>query len=149
MEALISSENEEKRAVLDRFAAMENEVTSLRSSNADLHRKLNDVEAGLHELGRENQSLLNDPIRFNLSNTPSRMDLTDVCSTPLKSDENSDPLFVPDEDESKDVVFDKSAYMSLGDSQDVDAQGALKKIVVNKRKRFSLQSAGRRLRCCK
>jgi early endosome antigen 1 len=57
MEALLSSEAEEKRALLDRFTSMENEVVSLRSANAELHRKVNDVEGGLHELGRENQSL--------------------------------------------------------------------------------------------
>ncbi|CAG0920330.1 unnamed protein product [Notodromas monacha] len=57
LEALLGAEEKEKSAILERYTTIENECITLQSTNSDLVRRLTEVEAGLQELGRENQTL--------------------------------------------------------------------------------------------
>ena len=57
MEAKLENNNEERRALLERCLASEGELEKLREKNNEMRRKLDDTQAALHELGRENQSL--------------------------------------------------------------------------------------------
>ena len=57
LEAKLENNNEERRALLERCLASEGELEKLREKNSEMRRKLDDTQAALHELGRENQSL--------------------------------------------------------------------------------------------
>ena len=57
LEAKLENNNEERRALLERCLASEGELEKLREKNNEMRRKLDDTQAALHELGRENQSL--------------------------------------------------------------------------------------------
>ena len=57
LEAKLENNNEERRALLERCLASEGELEKLRDKTNDMRRKLDDAQAALHELGRENQSL--------------------------------------------------------------------------------------------
>ena len=57
LEAGLASSNEERRGLLERLMAAEAETERTRDITVELRRKLDDAQAALHELGRENQSL--------------------------------------------------------------------------------------------
>ena len=56
-EAGLASALEEKRGLLERLMASEAETERTRNMTVELRRKLDDAQAALHELGRENQSI--------------------------------------------------------------------------------------------
>jgi len=57
LEAAVGSASEERRGLLERCVAAEVETERTRSMTVELRRKLDDAQAALHELGRENQSI--------------------------------------------------------------------------------------------
>jgi len=57
LEATVGSANEERRGLLERCVAAEAETERTRNMTVELRRKLDDAQAALHELGRENQSI--------------------------------------------------------------------------------------------
>lgn len=57
LEAALGATSEEKKALLERCLAAEGEMEKGRNTNIELRRKLDDAQAAVHELGRENQSL--------------------------------------------------------------------------------------------
>ncbi|CAG0905096.1 unnamed protein product, partial [Cyprideis torosa] len=57
MEARLSSATDERRVLLDRCLQGEGELERVKTSSVELRRKLDDTEAALQELGRENQGL--------------------------------------------------------------------------------------------
>ena len=57
LEAKLSSASDERTSLLERCLGAESEVERSRSSVLELRRKLDDSQAALHELGRENQSI--------------------------------------------------------------------------------------------
>ena len=57
VEAGLASALEEKRGLLERLMASEAETERTRNMTVELRRKLDDAQAALHELGRENQSI--------------------------------------------------------------------------------------------
>jgi len=57
LEAAVGSANEERRGLLERCVAAEAETERTRNMTVELRRKLDDAQAALHELGRENQSI--------------------------------------------------------------------------------------------
>jgi len=57
LEAKVGSSADEIRSLLERCLAAESELDRSRSSVVELRRKLDDSQAALHELGRENQSI--------------------------------------------------------------------------------------------
>merc|ERR1719211_871309 len=57
LEAKVGSSADEIRSLLERCLAAESELDRSRSSVVELRRKLDDSQAALHELGRENQSV--------------------------------------------------------------------------------------------
>ena len=56
-EAVLGATTEERKALLERCLAAEGEMERGRNTNIELRRKLDDAQAAVHELGRENQSL--------------------------------------------------------------------------------------------
>ena len=56
-EAGLASAFEEKRGLLERLMASEAETERTRNMTVELRRKLDDAQAALHELGREDQSI--------------------------------------------------------------------------------------------
>merc|ERR1712150_160665 len=57
LEAKVESTSDEMRSLLERCLGAEGELDRSRSSLIELRRKLDDSQAALHELGRENQSI--------------------------------------------------------------------------------------------
>ena len=57
MEAKLSNLNEEKRALIERCISSEEQSKWLKDDAIQLKRRLEEAEAALHELGRENVSL--------------------------------------------------------------------------------------------
>ena len=57
LEAGVSSALEERRGLMERCVAAEAETERTRNMGVELRRKLDDANAALHELGRENQSI--------------------------------------------------------------------------------------------
>nr|XP_034307075.1 early endosome antigen 1 isoform X2 [Crassostrea gigas] len=57
MEAKLENNNDERRILLERCLTSEEKCENLRQESIDLRRKLDDTQAALQELGRENQSL--------------------------------------------------------------------------------------------
>lgn len=57
LEAKVESASDERRSLLERCLAAESELERSRSTIVELRRKLDDSQAALHELGRENQSI--------------------------------------------------------------------------------------------
>lgn len=57
LEAKLENSNEERRLLLERCIASESECEKLQGKVAEHRRKLDDTQAALQELGRENQSL--------------------------------------------------------------------------------------------
>lgn len=57
LEAAVGSASEERRGLLERCVAAEAETERTRNMTVELRRKLDDAQAALHELGRENQSI--------------------------------------------------------------------------------------------
>ena len=57
LEAKVESASDERRSLLERCLAAEAELDRTRSTTVELRRKLDDSQAALHELGRENQSI--------------------------------------------------------------------------------------------
>ncbi|XP_030829452.1 early endosome antigen 1-like [Strongylocentrotus purpuratus] len=57
MEATIQNSQDERRALLERCLSNEKDVEKLQAKTAELRRKLDDAQAAMHELGRENQAL--------------------------------------------------------------------------------------------
>ena len=57
LEATVSSATEERRSLLERCVAAETETERARGVTVELRRKLDDAQAALHELGRENQTI--------------------------------------------------------------------------------------------
>jgi early endosome antigen 1 len=57
LEAKVESTSDEMRSLLERCLGAESELDRSRSSLIELRRKLDDSQAALHELGRENQSI--------------------------------------------------------------------------------------------
>lgn len=57
LEAAVGSAGEERRGLLERCVAAEAETERSRGLTTELRRKLDDAQAALHELGRENQSI--------------------------------------------------------------------------------------------
>merc|ERR1711892_732270 len=57
LEATVGSANEERRGLLERCVAAEAETERTRNMTVELRRKMDDAQAALHELGRENQSI--------------------------------------------------------------------------------------------
>ncbi|ELT92845.1 hypothetical protein CAPTEDRAFT_118123, partial [Capitella teleta] len=49
--------NDERRSLLERCLSSETQVQTLQEKAGELRRRLDDAQAGLLELGRENQSL--------------------------------------------------------------------------------------------
>lgn len=56
-DASLSLLNDEKQQLQQHCSQWQNEVERLKMSSAELRRRLEDSQAALHELGRENQSL--------------------------------------------------------------------------------------------
>jgi len=63
LEAAVSAISEERRGLLERCLAAEGETERSRNLTIELRRKMDDSQAALHELGRENQSLQVDLAR--------------------------------------------------------------------------------------
>merc|ERR1719264_641033 len=57
LEAKLGSIADERKALLERCLAAESELDRTRSTTVEMRRKLDDSQAALHELGRENQSI--------------------------------------------------------------------------------------------
>ncbi len=57
MEAKLASSADERRSLMERCLEAEAELERARASTVELRRKLDDSQAALHELGRENQSI--------------------------------------------------------------------------------------------
>ncbi|XP_066997038.2 early endosome antigen 1 isoform X2 [Anabrus simplex] len=57
LEVQLEANNAERQALLERCYASASETETLHRTIADLRRKLDESQAALHELGRENQSL--------------------------------------------------------------------------------------------
>jgi chromosome segregation ATPase len=57
LEAKLSNSIEDRKILLDRCIASENMSENLKAQNIDLKRKSEDLLAGIHELGREHQTL--------------------------------------------------------------------------------------------
>lgn len=57
LEATVGSATEERRGLLERCVAAETETERTRGVTVELRRKLDDAQAALHELGRENQTI--------------------------------------------------------------------------------------------
>ena len=57
LEAKIASSSDERKSLLERCLAAEGELERTRTSTVELRRKMDDSQAALHELGRENQAL--------------------------------------------------------------------------------------------
>lgn len=57
LEAKLSNSIEDRKILLDRCIASENMSENLKAQNIDLKRKCEDLLAGIHELGREHQTL--------------------------------------------------------------------------------------------
>ena len=57
LEAKVESASDERRSLLERCLGAESELERSRSTVVELRRKLDDSQAALHELGRENQSI--------------------------------------------------------------------------------------------
>jgi len=57
LEAVVGSANEERRGLLERCVSAETETERSRNITLELRRKLEDAQAAVHELGRENQSI--------------------------------------------------------------------------------------------
>ena len=66
LEAAVGCANEERRGLLERCVSAEGETERSRGITLELRRKLDDAQAALHELGRENQSI--QVIRLKSSN---------------------------------------------------------------------------------
>ena len=65
LEAAVGAATEERRGLLERCLAAEAETERSRNLTVELRRKMEDSQAALHELGRENQSL--QVIRVNIN----------------------------------------------------------------------------------
>jgi len=59
----VSAAGEERRGLLERCVAAESETERSRNVTVELRRKMDDSQAALHELGRENQALQVDLAR--------------------------------------------------------------------------------------
>ena len=57
MEAKLGSATDERTSLLERCLAAETELERSRNQIVELRRKMDDSQAALHELGRENQSI--------------------------------------------------------------------------------------------
>ena len=57
LEAKVGSITDERKSLLERCLAAESELERTRSTTIEMRRKLDDSQAALHELGRENQSI--------------------------------------------------------------------------------------------
>lgn len=57
LEAKVSSATDERKTLMERCLEAEAELERSRGSVLELRRKLDDSQAALHELGRENQSI--------------------------------------------------------------------------------------------
>ena len=57
LEAQIGSASDERKVLLERCLSAESELERTRGNLTELRRKLDDSQAALHELGRENQSI--------------------------------------------------------------------------------------------
>ena len=57
LEAKLENSNDERRMLVERCIASEGECEKLREKVTEHRRKLDDAQAALQELGRENQSL--------------------------------------------------------------------------------------------
>ncbi|KAK2180251.1 hypothetical protein NP493_452g04024 [Ridgeia piscesae] len=57
LEAKLSNNNDERKALLERCVASEEECRKLREKALEVRRKLDDTQGALQELGRENQTL--------------------------------------------------------------------------------------------
>ena len=57
LEAQVGSSNDERKSLLERCLGAEGELDRTRSNVNELRRKLDQSQAALHELGRENQSI--------------------------------------------------------------------------------------------
>ena len=57
LEAAVAAAAEERRGLLERCLAAEAETERARNVTVELRRKMDDSQAALHELGRENQAL--------------------------------------------------------------------------------------------
>ena len=57
LEAKVESASDERRSLLERCLGAESELERNRAVVVELRRKLDDSQAALHELGRENQSI--------------------------------------------------------------------------------------------
>ncbi|XP_022103962.1 early endosome antigen 1-like [Acanthaster planci] len=57
LEATIQNNQDERRTLLERCLASEGDVEKLQTKVVELRRKLDDAQAAMHELGRENQNL--------------------------------------------------------------------------------------------
>ncbi|ESO84310.1 hypothetical protein LOTGIDRAFT_132243, partial [Lottia gigantea] len=57
LDAKLANNNDERRLLVERCLASETECERLREKVTELRRKLDDTEAALQELGRENQTL--------------------------------------------------------------------------------------------
>lgn len=63
LDAKVESTSDELRSLLERCLGAEGELERSRSSLIELRRKLDDSQAALHELGRENQSIQVEPAK--------------------------------------------------------------------------------------
>ena len=57
LDAKLSASHTEQQTLLERCYASSAESENQRKNNADLRRRLEESQAALHELGRENQTL--------------------------------------------------------------------------------------------
>jgi hypothetical protein len=64
LEAQLASSQSEQQALLERCYASSSESENLRKTITDLRRQLEESQAALHELGRENQTLQVDILRY-------------------------------------------------------------------------------------
>merc|ERR1719479_384543 len=63
LEAKVESTSDELRSLLERCLGAESELERSRAGLIELRRKLDDSQAALHELGRENQSIQVDLVK--------------------------------------------------------------------------------------
>lgn len=81
MEAQLGSASDERKSLLERCLLAENELERSRGTVLELRRKLDDSQAALHELGRENQSIQVSKVVARDFNTISPTSTMDVFHT--------------------------------------------------------------------
>ena len=69
LEAMLANKNDERRILLERCIASEDECEKLRDKTAETNLRLEDTQSALQELGRENQAFQVHPVLMRISSS--------------------------------------------------------------------------------